>query len=109
MDHRCPVCRADLGARKLSQAIVARMEMDCPQCSGRIRLRLHRAEVIVVLVIFGALAVLGGLAYWYRSEALVLFTVGTLLAGSLALPLLERTWLRTWPRYEAIAPSRDVS
>jgi DNA-directed RNA polymerase subunit RPC12/RpoP len=104
MDHRCPICRADLAGRKLSQAIVTRMEIECPQCGSRIRLNVHRAETIGVLAGFGIIVVLGALAYATQSERLMLFAFGAILAGSVALPLLERVWLRTWPRYRNIPP-----
>ena len=103
MDHRCPVCRADLGRRRLSQAIVARMEIDCSNCKSRLRLNIHRAETLVVMISFGILVALGLLIYWLRSEALALAALGAALVGSLALPLLERTWLRAWPRYSPVA------
>jgi len=99
MDHRCPDCRAILGKRKLSQAIVARMEMDCPHCKRRIRLNIHRAEAGVVLAVFGATILLAAIAYSIRSQGMMLAAFGAAMAGALALPVLERTYLRTWPRY----------
>lgn len=101
MDYRCPICRADLGHRKLSQAIVARMEMACSRCQGRIRLNVHRAEMVVVMFNFGAIVVMGALAYGFQSQALVLVALAAAMAGMAALPLLERTYLRSWPRYTA--------
>ena len=101
MDYRCPICRADLGQRKLSQAIVARMEMDCSRCKGRIRLNIHRVEMIIVLFNFGAIVAMGALAYWFQSQPLMLAALGAAMAGVLALPLIERTCLRAWPRYSA--------
>ena len=107
MDYRCPACRADLGKRhKLSQAIVARMETDCPHCKRTIRLNVHRAETIIVLLNFGMIVVLGTLAYWFQSQGLVVLVAGAVMLGTLALPLLERTYLRAWPRY-ATRPSPD--
>jgi hypothetical protein len=103
MDYRCPACRADLGKRhKLSQAIVARMETDCPHCKRRIRLNVHRAETIIVLLNFGMVVVLGALAYWFQSQGLVILVAGAVMLGTLALPLLEQTCLRAWPRYAAM-------
>lgn len=99
MDYRCPLCRADLGQRKLSQAIVARMEMDCTHCKGRIQLNVHRLEMAIVTFNFGVIVVVGALAYWFQSQDLMLITLGAAMAGVLALPLLERTCLRAWPRY----------
>lgn len=104
MDNRCPVCRADLGARKLSQAIVARMEIDCPRCKSKIRLNYHWTEVVAVSLSFGAFVVLAALAYWLQNQHLTLFAFGAAMAGALALPLLEWTYLRTWPRYAPILP-----
>jgi DNA-directed RNA polymerase subunit RPC12/RpoP len=104
MDKRCPICRADLGARKLSQAIVARMEIDCPHCMSRVRLNYHWTEVIAVFLGFGAFVVLAALAYRLQSQGLMLFAFGAAMAGALALPVLERTYLRSWPRYAPILP-----
>lgn len=102
MDYRCPVCKADLKRRKLSQAVVARMEIDCSHCKSRIRTNVHRAERIVVLAIFGAIIALVALSYWFQSRGLALFAFGSAMAGALALPLIEHTYLRNWPRYELI-------
>jgi len=99
MDHRCPDCRANLGKRKLSQAIVARMEVDCPHCKRRIRLNIHRAEAGIVLAVFGTTVALGAIAYLLRSQGVMLSAFGAAMVGALALPILERTYLRTWPRY----------
>ena len=102
MDYRCPACRADLGKRKLIHSIIARMEMDCPHCGRTIRLNIHRAEMAVVLLNFGTIVVLGAFAYWLQSHGLALALFGALMLGALALPLLEQTWLRTWPRYAMV-------
>ncbi len=99
MDYRCPTCRANLGKRRLIDTVVARMEMDCPQCTSRIRLNVHGAEMVIVVFGFGAIAVLGLLAWWTQSHGLALVAFGAAMLGSLALPLLENTWLRNWPRY----------
>ena len=103
MDHRCPLCAGSLAKRKLTQSIVARMEIDCSHCKGSIRLNLHWAEVIVLLLSFGTFAVLVALAYALQSQGLALMAFGTAMAGALALPLLERTFLRSWPRYARMA------
>lgn len=103
MDHRCPLCAGSLAKRKLSQSIVARMEIDCSHCKRRIRLNPHPAEVIVVLLGFGAFVVLAGFAYALQSEGLALMAFGAAMVGALALPLLERTYLRSWPRYARMA------
>jgi DNA-directed RNA polymerase subunit RPC12/RpoP len=99
VDYRCPDCRANLGKRKLTQAIVTQMEIDCSQCKSTIRLNVHPSEAILVVLDFGAIIVLGVLAYWFQSQPLALAAFGAVMLGSLALPLLEHTYLRTWPRY----------
>jgi hypothetical protein len=103
MDHRCPLCGGNLAQRKLSQSIVARMEIDCSHCKGRIRLNPHPAEIIVVLLSFGTFVVLAALAYALQSQGLALIAFGTAMVGALALPLLERIFLRSWPRYARMA------
>ena len=99
MDYRCPVCGVNLRRRKLSQAVVTRMERACSHCKSTIRLNVHRAEVIIVLLIFGTIVVLGAVAYSFQSQVMAIFTFGAAMVGALALPLLEQTYLRTWPRY----------
>ena len=83
------------------------MEIDCSHCKGTIRLNVHRAEEIVVLLDFAAIIVLAAFAYWFQSRGLVLAALGAAMVGALALPLLERTYLRTWPRYATIVRSPD--
>jgi len=111
MDYRCPDCGASLATRKLTQAIVARMEIDCSHCKRTIRLNVHRAEAILVVLDFGAIIVLGALAYWFQSHNLALAAFGAVMVGALALPLLEHTYLRTWPRYASRVqgPKADCS
>jgi hypothetical protein len=75
------------------------MEIDCSHCKSTIRLNVHRAEEIVVLLSFGTIIVLAAFAYWFESQGLVLSALGAAMMGALALPLLEQTYLRTWPRY----------
>jgi uncharacterized protein (DUF983 family) len=99
MDYRCPFCGTNLGKRKLTQAIVTRMEIDCSHCKRTIRLNVHRAEAILVVLDFGAIVVFGALAYWFQSQPLALAAFCAVMIGALALPLLEHTYLRTWPRY----------
>lgn len=108
MDYRCPVCRANLERRKLSQAIVARMEIDCSHCMSKIRVNVHRAEVIIVLLNFGTVIALATSAYWSQSQGLLLGAFGAAMAGALALPVLERTYLRAWPRYASIVQSPEL-
>ena len=104
MDYRCPVCGRNVAQRKLSHAIVARITIDCPHCGSTIRLNIHPLELVVVLVAFGTIVVLAALAYWYRSQQLMLALIGVAFAAGLASPVLERTRLRDWPRYAAIEP-----
>jgi DNA-directed RNA polymerase subunit RPC12/RpoP len=105
MDYRCPVCRANLAKRKLTQAVVVRMEIDCSHCNSTIRHNFHWAEVMIALLGFGTFVVLAALAYRLQSHYLMLFAFGTAMASALALPLLERIWLRSWPRYAPTVPS----
>ena len=105
MDYRCPVCRANLAKRKLSQAVVARMAIDCPNCKSTVQHSFHPVEVIVVLLSFGTFVALAAFAVWLQSQPLVLFAFGVAMVGALALPVLERTYLRTWPRYVSTVQS----
>lgn len=101
MDYRCPVCGEDLGNRRLTQAVVTRMEIDCPKCKRIIRLNVHRVEMLVVVLSFGAIVALAALGYWLQSQKLMMLAFAAAAAGSLAVPLLERTYLRSWRRYVA--------
>ena len=99
MDYRCPHCERDLATRRLSQPIIARMEIDCRYCKRRIKVNVHRAEEVLIFATLAGFAACAGLAYaldrqgWYAAA----FAVAMLGAG--ALPLAERVWLRTWRRY----------
>jgi hypothetical protein len=75
------------------------MDIECPHCKSAIRLNVHRAEEIVVLLSFGTIVVLAAFAYGFRSQGLVITALGAAMLGALALPLLEKTYLRHWPRY----------
>lgn len=99
MDYRCPVCRVDLPGRRVGGAVVIRMEIDCPKCKSTIRHNFHRTEVLIVLLSFGMFFALAAFAYSLQSQTLTLLAFGAALAGALALPLLEHTFLRNWPRY----------
>lgn len=81
------------------------MEIDCSRCKNTIRLNVHRAEVIVVALNFGTIVVLATLAYWFQSQGLVIIALGALMVSALALPLLEKTYLRGWPRYASSVQS----
>lgn len=102
MDFHCPLCRADLGRSKLSRAVISRLEIDCARCGKTIRVNVHRAERIVVLANFGVILVFAALAYWLHSRELMIVAFFAAMAGAASLPLLERTWLRTWPRYAVV-------
>jgi DNA-directed RNA polymerase subunit RPC12/RpoP len=99
MDYRCPLCGQDLGSRRLVHAVVASMESDCPRCKGRIKLNVHRTETLLVVGSFAAMVVLGVLAYRHQSGGFALLAFAAAMLGALAVPLLERTYLRSWPRY----------
>lgn len=111
MNCHCPLCHVDLGRRKLGYAIVARMEVECSFCKNPIRLNVHPLENQVVLGSFGAFLGLAALAYLFKHQALALAAFAVAMLGAVALPVLERTVLRDWPRYARIAkrddPGRD--
>ena len=108
MDYRCPLCGANLGRRRLTQAVVTQMEIECSGCKSQIRLNVHLVEEIVVLLSFGTIVVLAGFAYWFQSQGLVITALGAAMLGALALPLLEKTYLRTWPRYAPLEHSSKI-
>lgn len=87
----------------MTQAIVARSEIDCAKCKRRIRVNVHRVESAVILVNFALIVGLAALAYWLESQPLMLATFGVIMIGALVLPVLERTYLRDWPRYASLA------
>ncbi len=105
MDYRCPICGKEIVKRKPIHSIVTQMEIDCPHCKGRVQLNVHRAEVAIVLLAFSAIAVLAALAYGFGSQGqnVVLGALAVAGLGVAALPVLERTWLRNWPRYIPVA------
>jgi hypothetical protein len=105
VNHRCPLCGQDLAARRLTQAIIARMEIDCPHCKRRIRVNVHRGEEVLILAGFGGFALLAGLGYWLDRQELYLAAFGVAMLGAAALPLVERLWLRNWPRYVPMEPN----
>lgn len=107
MDYRCPVCRENLAKRRLTQAVVVRMQIECSSCNSRIQHNFHPAEVFVVVSGFGTFVVLAAFAYWLQSQHLMLFAFGAAMVSALALPLLERTYLRSWPRYTSTVQSPD--
>jgi hypothetical protein len=102
MNYRCPACNADLGRKTRGRDIVSRMEMDCAQCKVRLRFNVHKAEAAVIVLDFAAIILLGALAYWLQSQVMALLAFGAAALGAAVLPLLERIWLREWPRYVLI-------
>lgn len=107
MDYRCPVCRANIAKRRLSQTVMVKLEIECPHCHSVVRHNVHRIETIVVMLNFAAIVVLAAFAWWFQSRNLVLVAVGAAIVGASALPLLEHTYLRTWPRYGSIVQSPE--
>lgn len=103
MDYRCPVCRADLGRRKYSQAVIARMEIDCSHCNQTIHLHVHPVEAAVSYGAFGIALALAGAAYWLQSQTLLVLAIGAVMLPAAVLPIVERVWLRDWPRYASRA------
>lgn len=105
MDYRCPACGNDPGKERLSGSIVTRMSSECPNCKSVRLLNVHRIETIVVMLDFAAIVVLAVFAYWFQSRNLVLVALFAAMAGATALPLIERTYLRSWPRYRLVEAS----
>ena len=103
MDNRCAVCEVDLGSGKLSQSIIARMEIECSHCKNLIRLNVHSAEMAIVLLNGALMLALAASAYLYESQTLTLSLLGAVVLGMLGLPLIEHTYLKTWPRYARMA------
>lgn len=99
MNYECPGCGASLRRRKLSEAVVTRMEIDCPGCKSRVQLNLHQAEIAILLMGCAVFLVLAALAYWQQSQGLVLAALVSAAAAWAALQVFERTVLRGWPRY----------
>ena len=105
MDNRCAVCAVDLGSRKLSQSIIARLEIECSHCRNPIRLNVHRAETAIVLLNGALMLALAASAYLSASQHLTLSLLGGVMLSMLGLPVLEHTYLRAWPRYARIVQS----
>jgi DNA-directed RNA polymerase subunit RPC12/RpoP len=99
MDNRCPVCGKDLGRRKLAHSIVARMDVDCPHCGGGLSVHVHPAERILVLAGAGGTLALAVLSYLAQSQALMMAALGAGMVAAAAASVLDRIWLRDWPRY----------
>jgi phage FluMu protein Com len=109
MDYRCPLCGTNLAQRKLVQAVLVRMERECPGCKRVLELNIHWAEEVTASLGLGTVVVLGMFAYWWQSERLALAAFGAAMLGAAALPLLERIHLRDWPRYRARTSRNDPS
>jgi DNA-directed RNA polymerase subunit RPC12/RpoP len=103
MDYRCPLCGADLAQSKAVRSLIARMNVDCPRCMGRLEMNMHRAETALVLASVAGSVTLAALAYARHSQGLLLAALGLGLAGAGALYAIERTRLRHWPRFRARA------
>jgi hypothetical protein len=103
MDYRCPLCQGDLSRRKFSRAVVARMEIDCHHCKGRIQLNLHRAETGIIFFHFAAFVILAACAYFLKIQSLALIALGAAMAGVVVLTVFEQLYLRNWPRYSPLA------
>jgi DNA-directed RNA polymerase subunit RPC12/RpoP len=104
MDYRCAHCGRDLAASKPARSLIARMDVDCPHCLGRLQMNVHRAETGLVLGSVAGGVALAALAYTRHSQALLLSALGVGLAGAIAVYIVERTWLRGWPRFRPRAP-----
>lgn len=104
MDHRCPACSANLKQRKVAGAVIAKMEIDCPACGSRIRLNLHGTEVLAWVVHFAALgvAIVGG--YLFQNKEVMVGGIVAAAIAALATRVLDRTYLRAWPRYTRARP-----
>ncbi len=106
VDYRCPFCEKDLKTRKLSHAVISRAEIDCTYCKSRLSYNVHRLEFGMVMFNFAAVAVFIAAAYWLHSRVLAVIAFATAMAGALTLPVLERTWLRNWPRFVGAKPKK---
>ncbi|MBE0614576.1 MAG: hypothetical protein IH604_12975 [Burkholderiales bacterium] len=86
-----------------------KLEMQCPHCKSVVVYNIHRLEHAIVLLNFAVIVVLAAFAYWFQSRGLVVVAAGAAVVGAAALPVLERTYLRSWPRYAAIDRHPSVS
>jgi len=107
MDYRCPVCREIIPKRRLSETVMLKLEIECPRCKSVVRHNIHRVENTIVLSNFAAIIAAAAFAYWFQSRDLALVAFGVAMLGAAALPVLERTYLRSWPRYVAIDQQTD--
>lgn len=84
------------------------MDVECPHCAAPLSVNVHRAESGLVLGSVGGCVALAALAYALRSQSLLLWALGGGLSGAGATYLLERVWLRSWPRYVPRAARRAM-
>lgn len=108
MDYRCPLCGRDLATSKPARSLVARMNVDCPHCLGRLEVNVHRAETLIVLGSVAGCVALAALAYARQSQSLLLTALALGAAGAAAVYIAERIWLRAWPRFRVRAASRGM-
>ncbi len=106
MNYHCPCCEKDLKTRKLSHAVIARAEIDCLHCKSRLSCNVHRLEFLLVMFNFVAIAVFIASAYWLQSRVLAVIAFGAAMLGAVMLPVLERIWLRDWPRFVPAKPKK---
>lgn len=104
MDYRCPLCGRDLATSKPARSLIARMNVDCPHCLGRLEMNVHRAETGIVLGSVAGCIAVAALAYARQSQGLLLASLAIGMAGAAAIYVVERTWLRTWQRFRPRAP-----
>ncbi len=99
MNYACPACGANLRQKKLAQAVVAHMELDCQGCKSRVQLNVHAAEIAIMLLGCAGFLILAVLAHCLQSQPFLLGAFACAAAAWSALRVLERTTLRAWPRY----------
>ena len=104
MDYRCPSCGENLGTRKRANAVLTKMEVDCPKCSRRLQLNIHSIESAAMILYCVGFVGLVALGYLLDRRGLLVTGILVGLAGWVGMHALERTCLRTWPRYTAKPP-----
>ncbi len=107
MNYHCPACEKDLGTRKLSQAVISRLEIECLYCKSKLSFNVHHSEFVIVVFNFVAIIAFFACAYWYPTEQLAYYAFVAAMVGALMLPVLEQTWLRAWPRFLIAADRRQ--
>lgn len=99
MDFRCPNCGKDLAKRKLAHSIIAKLELDCPGCMRRLRMNIHEVEsAVTTLFSLGFVGMLLAGIVLERQDLMGIGIVVGLLGGAASF-LVERLYLRDWPRY----------